>query len=282
MKEGRSSHTAEHVCEGRALAHGHTRVARYADPTARVLASDETRARIDGFFAEPRPRGLFARARRAYLQRLAATMVARTVAIDDVVREAAAPQLVVLGAGLDGRAWRMAELAGATVFEVDHPDTQREMRRRAAALTLAAKEVHFVPVDFTRDSLEAALAGAGHDATRPTTWVWEGVVMYLRPVEVEATLGKIAGRSAPGSVLALLYHAPSITVWMMSPFVGRAGEPFRSSFRPAAMRELLERHGFEGMRDESMREVGARLGGELAEELRPVPHLRLAVARRRA
>ena len=30
------------------------------------------------------------------------------------------------------------------------------------------------------------LAAAGHDPTRPTTWIWEGVVMYLTKAEVEA------------------------------------------------------------------------------------------------
>src|SRR5271166_6052530 len=48
----------------------------------------------------------------------------RTRAIDTAVREgvaAGAAQLVLLGAGLDARAWRMHELSGVHVFEVDHP-----------------------------------------------------------------------------------------------------------------------------------------------------------------
>ncbi len=38
-----------------------------------------------------------------------------------IVRDPArpTPQLVVLGAGLDGRAWRTAELADVEVFEMD-------------------------------------------------------------------------------------------------------------------------------------------------------------------
>jgi hypothetical protein len=38
-------------------------------------------------------------------------MVARTLEIDNAVRRAQTPQVVILGAGLGGRAWRMAELA---------------------------------------------------------------------------------------------------------------------------------------------------------------------------
>ena len=119
-------------------------------------------------------------------------MVARTVAIDDAVRAATAPQVVILGAGLDGRAWRMPELRDVTVFEVDHPDSQRVKRARVSALEPVARDIRFVPVDFTRDRLDDALAAAGHDATRATTWIWEGVVMYLELSDIDATLSVIA------------------------------------------------------------------------------------------
>lgn len=52
----------------------------------------------------------------------------RTAAIDEAVRRSVSEgieQLVLLGAGLDARAWRMPELASITVYELDHPATQR-------------------------------------------------------------------------------------------------------------------------------------------------------------
>ncbi|HVW27239.1 MAG TPA: class I SAM-dependent methyltransferase [Polyangiaceae bacterium] len=42
-----------------------------------------------------------------------------------------------------------------------------------------AKSLQFVPVDFTRDALDEALTRAGHDPSRPTTWIWEGVGRIL-------------------------------------------------------------------------------------------------------
>lgn len=113
-------------------------------------------------------------------------MIARTVAIDDAIRASAAPQVVILGAGLDGRAWRMSELSDATVFEVDHPDSQREKRARAAQLAPIAREIRFVPVDFARDDLEAALAAGGHDPMQRLSW------------------GRTAGRSATACLLATI------------------------------------------------------------------------------
>src|ERR1019366_6073661 len=105
----------------------------------------------------------------------------RTLAIDAALREATEAgvrQLVVLGAGLDARAWRMPELAGTHVFEVDHPSTQAYKRARVGERSPAAKDVTFVAVDFAKDSLLDAMQGAGHDATAPTFWLWEGVTPY--------------------------------------------------------------------------------------------------------
>src|SRR5207244_5763641 len=121
--------------------------------------------------------------RRLEMSRVMADLMAlRTSAIDAAVRDAlaaGATQLVILGAGYDGRAWRMSELAGVKVFEVDHPATQGDKRAHLAELPPATGVVTFVAVDFERESLGAALDRAGHDRSSPTCWIWEGVVMYL-------------------------------------------------------------------------------------------------------
>jgi methyltransferase (TIGR00027 family) len=205
-------------------------------------------------------------------------MVARTVAIDDAIRAAAHPQVVLLGAGLDGRAWRMDELRDAVVYEVDHPDSQRAKRARLGGLTQRAREVRFVAVDFERDDLDAALAAAGHDATRPTIWVWEGVVMYLTVPDIHATLAIIARRSAPESEIA--YHAPSPLLLLVGLFVRRLGEPFRSTFTVDAMARTLHAYGFEVTSDESLPAISARLSAELAAGTRHMGHGRVVIGRR--
>jgi methyltransferase (TIGR00027 family) len=267
---------------GRAIAHGATTAARFEDPTAIALLGDEARARVERVRSGSPPRGLRARAYRAYLRRQSKMMVARTVAIDDAIRALGAPQLVILGAGLDGRAWRMPELRDAIVFEVDHPDSQREKRSRASSLTRAAREVRFVPVDFERDSLDEALAAAGHDPLRPTTWVWEGVVMYLTPADVERTLGLIARRSAAGSRLVVAYHAPALLLRFLGVFTRRLGEPLRSTFTADAMRALLARHRFEVVRDDAISTLGAALSADIGAATKVVKHLRIVTADRPA
>jgi methyltransferase (TIGR00027 family) len=282
MKPGRSSRTAALVCMGRAIAHAQRIVPAFDDPTAMALLPEAARADVERFLAKAPAAGWRERAQRSYLDRQARMMATRTLAIDAAIREAASPQLVILGAGLDGRAWRMEELAEVTVFEVDHPDTQREKRERTAALTPRAHEIRFVPVDFTADDLDAKLASAGHDATRATTWVWEGVVMYLTVADIEATLEILARRSAPGSRLIVNYQRPAVVLHLIGLWLRRLGEPLRSAFTPARMSRLLAAHGFEVASDHDLPELAAAISADLARSIRGLNHQRVAVADRGA
>src|SRR5678815_2574416 len=209
---------------GRAIAHGRTAVVAFSDPTAMALLSAEQQAEVERIRQGPRPKAWRARFRYEHLTRESRMMVARTVAIDADLRDAATPQVVILGAGHDGRAWRMRELVTSLVFEVDHPDTQQQKLQRVASLIRQAREVRFVPVDFTRDDLARALETAGHDPRLPSAWIWEGVVMYLNRDEIEKTLRIIEARSAPGSRLIIAYHQPALMLLLLALIVRRLGE----------------------------------------------------------
>ncbi|HYP98937.1 MAG TPA: class I SAM-dependent methyltransferase [Polyangiaceae bacterium] len=279
MRPGQESKTAVMVCMGRALADSDPTLPGFSDPTAFELLPEEARRRVERVRAEGIPkRGLKKAIEHGFLLRQSKVMAARTLEIDAAVREAASPQVVILGAGLDGRAWRMPELCDVSVFEVDHPDSQREKRKRVASLAPVAKDVRFVPVDFAHDDLEQALASAGHDASRPTTWVWEGVVMYLTQRAIDATLAVIARRSAQGSRLIVVYHCPRLILRLLGPGLRWWGEPLRSAFRPEKMRDLLSGYGFHVERDRSAAEVGRAISAELGASTRVAEHLRIAVA----
>ena len=140
------------VCAARAIAHSAGVVRAFSDPTALELLPEQARAMVEAHRAGP-PKKLRARFRYEFMVARAAMMAVRTVVIDEAVRDAGAPQVVILGAGFDGRALRMSELRSATVYEVDHPDTQREKRTRTGSLAQQARELKFVAVDFTRDDL---------------------------------------------------------------------------------------------------------------------------------
>ena len=245
-----------------------------------TMLSAEQRAEVERIRQGPRPKEWRARFRYEHLMRESQLMVARTVAIDTDLRNAATPQVVILGAGLDGRAWRMRELVQSVVFEVDHPDSQQLKRQRVAALTLEAREVRFVPLDFKRDGLAQALEAAGHDPDLPTAWVWEGVVMYLDREDIEATLRVVESRSASGSRLIVAYHQPAWMLLLLAVIVRRLGEPIRTVLRPQQMRQLLARYGFCIRWDRELPAIGSELSAEVGRATRLMRHLRIARADR--
>lgn len=182
----------------------------------------------------------------------------RTLAIDTALREAVAAgcrQVVILGAGLDARAWRMAELAGLAVYEVDHPDTQGYKRQHAPEGRPVAASLTYVPVDFERQRVGDELAAAGHDASVPTFWIWEGVTMYLGRFAIVASLGEVASRSAPGSRLAVTYVLPrkqplgEQVERLVDAAFSMLGEPLIGALPSEEMQCLLEGAGFERRSD---------------------------------
>ncbi|MPZ80239.1 MAG: hypothetical protein GEV28_07520 [Actinophytocola sp.] len=88
-------------------------------------------------------------------------------------------------------------------FELDHPDTQADKRARLARLGISGEHVTFVPAEIGVADVPAALAGAGHDATRPTVIVCEGLAPYLPPEVLAGLLTDLAARAAAGSTLVL-------------------------------------------------------------------------------
>lgn len=125
-----------------------------------------------------------------------------------MVRElrAGAQQLVILGAGFDTRAYRIPEAADVSIFEVDHPLTQAAKQKALAGVVEKLPSRHrFVAVDFDREQLRERLAAAGYDETLRTLFVWQGVIMYLTPAGVDATLEFVAKHSGPRSVVVFDY-----------------------------------------------------------------------------
>ncbi|HET8600202.1 MAG TPA: class I SAM-dependent methyltransferase [Segeticoccus sp.] len=250
-----ASRTAVLVCQGRAAAHGLLAPDRFADPVAAELLHPDELAVVEQVRADGAT-GHRSGFEVELVRGCAEVLVPRTLAIDEAVRDAGHRQLVVLGAGLDSRAWRMPELADTTVFEVDHPSSQADKRERVAGLSPTAQAVEFVPVDLRRQALGPALGRVRFDPTTPTTWVWEGVVPYLTETEVERTARQLSDLSAAGSRLVVNYQAPSVVaalgrglVRVSSRVSGRpnpyAEEPHRSAWTSRALGELLALYGFD-------------------------------------
>jgi methyltransferase (TIGR00027 family) len=194
--------------------------------------------------------------------------VVRTRVIDDAVRDAVVAgcsQVVLLGAGYDTRPYRLRELAEIEVFEVDHPVTGAVKRAALArALPALSSRVHFVAVDFERDSLEAVLDAAGFRSGRRTCVVWEGVFSYLTIGAIDSTLHWVVTACASGSTLILTYVDEAVLqrggpkpAWIAA--VDDVGEPFITGLHPSQAAEFFAERGLCLRSDESTRDSALRL-----------------------
>ena len=276
----RPSRTAQFVALGRAIADaGLTHVTDFHDPTARVFLSARGKRAYEKTVRAFRAGKSGFRVESARV--MGDTIALRTAAIDAALRDAVAGgarQLVILGAGYDGRAWRLPELAGVNVFEVDQPATQNDKRAHRAELRAPIGNVTFVPVNFERESLDHALEHAGHDRTTPTCWIWEGVVMYLTRDAMRATLADVAGRSAPGSTLIVNYHAAHRRIFARLMF-RLIGEPQISAWSTKEMAADLRAVGYVVHEDSSLPDWNDRFAHGRANVAR-LGYMRLATARR--
>ena len=251
---------------------------KFHDPTARIFLNPKGKLSLAK--TEDAARGKSGI--KVEMARAMADMIGlRTVAIDTAVRDAiatGATQLVILGAGYDGRAWRMPELAGVRVFEVDHPATQGDKRAHVSELPPAIGQVSFVAIDFEKESLTDVLDRAGHDRASPTCWIWEGVVMYLTRDAMRATLAGIADRSAPGSTLIVNYH--TLHRRFLARLIFRLiGEPQISAWTPAQMADDMRAVGFVVREDSGMLDWNTRFTQGEANVGRGA-YMRIAIAER--
>ena len=115
-------------------------------------------------------------------------------------------QAVILAAGLDARAYRLAWPPGTVVYEVDQPKVVEFKTETMARLGAEpTTERRTVSIDL-REDWPTALRESGFDDTKPAAWSAEGLLMYLPPEAQDRLFDHITALSAPGSQLATEYH----------------------------------------------------------------------------
>ena len=227
MQEGRASRTAVGAAGHRAAHQILERGLVFADPLALSILGPDAGDAIALAREKPerRPLRLFIAMRSRFAEDSARS------AVDKGLR-----QIVVLGAGLDTFAYRLELTEGLRIFELDHPATQADKRRRLFEARIAEPErVAYVAHDFERGSMTPALEASGFDPSRRTFVLWLGVTPYLTREAVFATLAELA-RWPGGAEVVFDYANPPHTVEAsaqrdfhraMAESVAAHGEPFR-------------------------------------------------------
>jgi methyltransferase (TIGR00027 family) len=192
--------TNEPSLTARGVAVARSRVTRPSwapgDPEAdeRLTASLIEGLEDAGLTGSPRPRGDFA----GYIE--ARTRFFDTAVVDALER--GVRQIVILGAGYDGRALRY-RTPGVRFFEVDHPATQSDKRQRLQHIDVSMEGISFVAADLTEEGLATALADAGFDTEQPSQFLCEGLLRFLPERWFRELFIVTAACAAPTSELAV-------------------------------------------------------------------------------
>jgi methyltransferase (TIGR00027 family) len=234
VREDQASQTARRVAAQRR--HFDRRPAEYGDPAADQRLHDDVAGDLP-YSDTP----------------FTAYLAARTGFFDTAVVDAIArgcPQLVVVGAGYDGRSLRYSK-PGVRWFELDHPATLADKSDRLHRLDLDSDAVSRVAADFVHDDVGQRLAAAGHDGSLPTQFVCEGVTPYLDREVVVGLLTSLAARAAAGSQLAIDFALEAdsekarASREALRAVVESHGEPFRLELAKADLRTFVDDAGWE-------------------------------------
>jgi len=127
-------------------------------------------------------------------------MIARTAYFDQLFAEALSngtPQIVLLGAGYDSRAYRYSAInRGTTIFELDIKPTQNRKKDCLAKARIdIPTQIKFVPINFREESILEVLKKGGFNPQEKTLFLWEGVSYYLNAESVGETLA-VASQAA--------------------------------------------------------------------------------------
>jgi len=180
--------------------------------TAAARAAES--ARGERLFADPFAAALAGRGGESLLAEVGPETAVPSIAIrtrffDDAVRASVARgvrQIVLLGAGLDTRAYRLDLPRAVRWFEVDRGPVLDHKRAVLAAAQPTVQRAE-VPGDACAPEAFAALHAAGLARDAPALWVAEGLLCFLSPDEVRALFAHVRESSPAGEVL---FDVPSL------------------------------------------------------------------------
>ncbi len=121
-------------------------------------------------------------------------VAARTKSADELVQSTQElRQVVLIGAGLDFRPFRLNLGTETTVFEVDFPCMLVERQRILSSMGIeGAFTREAIPMDLRLESMAANLLNSGFDPSLLTVFIYEGTSMYLTAEDNGRILGDVA------------------------------------------------------------------------------------------
>lgn len=303
MQEDQVSRTALFTAFSRGFHCDHDQPRIFGDPLAFSLLTPEERTRIEALLMEvfkeanPLAAAAFTDVQSALgwmMQSGAAAsiLLSRAQYAEECLEksiESGVCQYVMLGAGLDSFAYRRPELVEKLVlFEIDHPATQGHKRQRLAELGWdQPANLHYLPVDFTRQRLADRLAESPFDSGLPVFFSWLGVTYYLSREVVLETLREVVKVAKNGSSIVFDYldeeafvpRKCAPRVQRMLNHVESLGEPMQSGLDPLTLASVMNSVGLELVENLCPGEIHSRWFLGRSDHYRACEHVHFAHAK---
>ncbi len=167
--------------------------------------------------------------------------------------DAGATQILVLGAGYDTMAWRLAPtFSDVTFFEIDHPATAR-LKAKGINKMRQYDNLHLIPEDLGKRKLVDVLKNhEAWDQEANTVIIAEGLLMYLPSSAINDLFRQCASISGAGSRIAFTYigkrpdgrpdagRCTGFLLWTLKV----NGEPWLWSIQPEQIGRVLKENGW--------------------------------------
>jgi len=201
--------------------------------------------------------------------------VTRTKFIDDVIANFVGKQIVILGAGMDTRAWRLPKLHGVTVYEIDFPELF-ELKRERLGDVKPLCTYRQIGTDLTERRWDKSLKKRGFNQREPSLFIVEDIFMYLDEEEVDYIIERISELSWPGSLMTgnFLHEVQfkvkiSDELHKTQEFLSLYNTAWISHSTPPIWKRMLIREGWGNMRFEDSHSLNKKyLRGEADEMYR--------------
>ena len=222
----------------------------------------------------------------------------RTKWLDDMILEESnkseSKQLIILGAGYDTRGFRLdfptKDRSDFMVWEVDQPEVQEKKISKLQWLVNNKYDddndkriqdrinsmVHFMPVNFNKDSLEdKILSHPQFISNQHSIVTFEGVTQYIPKSSTADTLKKIKRIVSPGSIILMTYvdqnvfdnpsqvsYDPTVCQRIMK-MASSVGEPWISGWSQSEFKEFMNECGYEVLSDTTTKDYHDEYLGSL-------------------
>ena len=164
-------------------------------------------------------------------------------------------QILILGAGLDTRAYRLKGIDKKIIYEVDLPNIQQIKKKGLKKyLGKLPSAVHYISIDFSKEKIETVLNNNSFDFNKSTLIILEAVTQYISNDAVNEVFNFIS-KLPNGSYLLFTYilrdvierkteFANKIMDWSVKKHF-----PFLFGVNPSEIKSFLRKYNLDMLED---------------------------------